>query len=109
MSILFYDHLVKKEKLIILIDQAEEPENQRNKAKQLIDDIIHQELVNYILERLENSRHRTFLNLVEERPYDPEIITYLQDHISPTVEAEIEAFAKDIVDKIASDLATPQP
>ena len=104
MSILFYDHLIKKEEILILIDQTNEPENQKNKALQLIDDIIHHELLSFILERLEESKHHTFLSLIEERPYDPEILSYLQDHISPTIEAEIEQFAHKIIQDIKQDL-----
>jgi len=104
MSILFYDHLIRKEEIIILIDQSEEEENQRNRAKQLVDDIIHHEIINYILGCLEEHKHRTFLSLVEERPYDPEIISFLKDHISPTIEKEIETFAQKIISQIKSDI-----
>jgi len=103
MSILFYDHLVKKEPIIILIDRSEEPDNRKFKAKQLIDDIIHHELLHFILERLEDHKHHTFLSLIEERPYDPEIIAYLQDHISPQIESEIERFADELIEKIKTD------
>lgn len=104
MSILFYDHLIKKEPIILLLEQSEDPENRKAKARQLIDDIIHHELLNFILDRLEEPKHHTFLSLIEQRPYDPEIIAYLQDHISPQIEAEIERFADELIAKIRTDL-----
>ena len=103
MSILFYDHLINKEEVIILIESTDEPENHKSRAKQLVDDIIHQEIINFILDKLEEPKHKTFLYLIEERPYDPEIILYLQDHVSPTIEIELSQFASSLIDQIKKD------
>ena len=103
MSIIFYDHLIKKEEILILIDRTNEPENHKNRAKQLVDDVIHHEIVGFILERLDKSKHTTFLTLIDERPFDPEIILYLRDHVSPTIETELEQFAHDLIGQIKKD------
>jgi len=108
MSILFYDHLVKKEEIILLIEQTDNPDNHKSRARQLVDDIIHQEIINFILERLEEKKHHTLLTLIEERPYDPEIILYLQDHISPTIESELSQFASSLVDQIKRDFLSEE-
>ena len=52
MSILFYDHLVDKTEALLFIDRLPEPENHKGKLKQLVDDIIHQGLIEYILQKL---------------------------------------------------------
>ena len=103
MSILFYDHLINKDEVIILIESSDNPENHKSKAKQLVDDIIHQEVIGFILEKLEEPKHHTFLCLIEERPYDPEIFLYLRQHTSPTIDNELEQFATSLIKEIKKD------
>ena len=104
MSILFYDHLVVRTEIVELLANIEEAENQKGKAQQLIDDIIFQGIINLILEKLEPHHHRTFLTIIHERPYDPEIISYLKVRISPDIEDEISKEADKLVKMIIRDL-----
>lgn len=104
MSIIFYDHLVYKSEVTKFIDELDEPDNQKSKAKQLVDDIIHQGIVEFILERLDQKKHNTFLEIVGERPYDPEIINYLKEHISPEIEADIQKHVDSLIQDIKKDL-----
>ncbi|KKT35283.1 MAG: hypothetical protein UW26_C0012G0006 [Candidatus Collierbacteria bacterium GW2011_GWF1_44_12] len=108
MSILFYDHLINKEEVIILIESTDEPENHKSRAKQLVDDIIHQEIINFILDKLEEPKHKTFLYLIEERPYDPEIIIFLQEHVSPTIDRELQEFASSLIEEIKRDFLSEE-
>ena len=104
MPIIFYDHLVFKTDIHQAIDESEEAENQKGRAKQLVDDIIHQGIVEFILDRLESKKHGTFLKIVEDRPYDTEIISYLKQHISPEIEAEISTHVEKLIKDIKKDL-----
>jgi len=108
MAIIFYDHLINKEEVIVLIDESPDPENTKHRAKQLVDDVIHQEIIGFILERLDTPKHRTFLTLVDERPFDPEIILYLRDHVGPTIETDLEQFANDLIRQIKRDFLLPK-
>lgn len=104
MAILFYDHLITKSEIEELVDQTEEGANQKGKALQLIDDIIFQGIVSMLLERLEEPHHHTFLTTIHERPYDPEILSYLKEHIGPDIEDEIRSEADKLVKMIIRDL-----
>jgi len=104
MAILFYDHLITKSEIESLINTGEEADNQKGKALQLIDDIIFQGIVSFLLEKLEPHHHRTFLTHVHERPYDPEIIAYLRDHVGPNIEEDLRAEADKLVKMILQDL-----
>ncbi len=108
MAILFFDHLVTKSVIHDHINRQEEAENQKGKALQLIDDIIFQAVVSMILDRLESRHHHTFLSTVQERPYDPEILKYLKDHIGENIEADIRAEADKVVKMILKDLKTQE-
>lgn len=104
MAILFFDHLVSKSEIHDHFECLEEAENQKGKALQLIDDIIFQGIISMILEKLEETHHHTFLSTVHDRPYDPEILSYLKDHIGDNIEDEIRSEADKLVQMILKDL-----
>jgi len=105
MAPLFFDHLVIKTEVIELINKKPEPENQKGKALQLIDDIIYQGIIEHILVKLHPQHHDTFLTQVHERPYDPELIDYLKKNVGPDIEEDIRAAANKMVKKILKDLS----
>jgi len=105
MAPLFFDHLVIKTEIIELINKKQEPENQKGKALQLIDDILYQGIICHILEKLNPQHHDTFLCQVHERPYDPEVIAYLKKHVGPDIEEDIRKAANKMVKQILKDLS----
>jgi len=105
MSIIFYDHLVDKSEVLLIIDRLKEPENHKGKLRQLVDDIIHQGLIEYILQKLHPHHHHTFLSRLDAAPYDPELLSYLKDHISPEFEGQLQKEAQKLVAIIKKDLA----
>lgn len=105
MAPLFFDHLVIKTQIIELVGKKPEAENQKGKALQLIDDILYQGIVAHILEKLNPQHHETFLSQVHERPYDPELISYLKKHVGPDIEEDIRKAANKIVKQILKDLS----
>lgn len=107
MSILFYDHLVDKHEIIIYIENLPEPNNHKGRLRQLVDDILHQGLVDFILEKLHPHHHHTFLSRIEEAPYDPEIIVFLKEHASDDIEDQIVKEANKLVSLIKKDLGIP--
>jgi len=104
MAPLFFDHLVIKTQVIELINQKPEPENQKGKALQLVDDIIYQGIIDHLLSKLKPHHHETFLSQFHERPYDPELLSFLKKNIGPDIESEIRSAADKIVAKVLKDL-----
>lgn len=107
MAILFYDHLITRSEIDEYLETLEEEENQKGKALQLIDDIIFQGIINMLLESLHEHHHHTFLTVVHERPYDPEIISYLREHAGEDIEDQIKKEADRLVKMIITDLKNP--
>jgi len=105
MSIIFYDHLVVKTEITDFIDSLEDNDSQKGKAKQLVDDIIHQAVVEFVLDKLPKTKQTIFLEQLHERPYDPEIISYLKDHVHPEIEADIAKHLESIIEDIKRDLS----
>lgn len=104
MPILFYDHLIPKTEVQNLINQLEEAENLKNKLHQLVDDVIYQGIIHMLLQKLDEKKHQTFLEMVHERPYDTEIIVYLREHIHSNIEEEISHEGQKLLGVILKDM-----
>ncbi len=104
MSIIFYDHLVNKQEIIVFIDNSPAPDNQKNKLKQLVDDVVHQGIVKFILNKLHPKHHKTFLSQLHNVPYDPELIDYLKEKISQDIEEQIQIVADKLCQQIKQDI-----
>jgi hypothetical protein len=104
MSIIFYDHLVNKQDVLILIDQSEGEDNHKSKVNQLIDDILHQGIVEFTLGKLKPKHHRAFLSRLHQAPYDPEILDYLKEKIAQDIEDQIQKHADKLIKKVRKDL-----
>lgn len=105
MAPLFFDHLIIKTQIIELVNSKPEPENQKGKALQLVDDILYQGIIEHILFKLHPQHHETFLTQVHDRPYDPELIAYLKKHVGPDIEDDIRKAANKMVKQILKDLS----
>ena len=103
--ILFYDHLVDKTEINIYLDKLDAPDNHKGRLRQLVDDIIHQGLVEYILQKLHPHQHTRFLEHLHSTPYDPELLTYLRDHLGSDVEKELKEEAARLVMVVKKDLS----
>jgi len=104
MAILFYDHLFNKQEVLDLINSLDEAENQRAKLHQLVDDIILQGIIIMLLNKLKESKHQIFLEMVHERPYDTEIILFLREHTHPEIEEDIKAEGQKLLGTILKDM-----
>ncbi|MBI3954725.1 hypothetical protein HY333_01640 [Candidatus Collierbacteria bacterium] len=107
MSILFYDHLVDKREVLIYIDNLSVPDHHKGKLKQLVDDILHQGLVEFILQKLHPHQHDNFLSHLHQAPYDPEILKFLRDHTKTDIEEELTREAAKLIKIIRKDLTAP--
>lgn len=107
MSIIFYDHLVNKQQILVVIDQVEGEETYKNKLKQLIDDILHQGIVAFVLSKLKPKYHQTFLSNLHLAPYNPEILDFLKEKIAQDIEEQIQLQADKLIKQIRKDLGLP--
>jgi hypothetical protein len=104
MPIIFYDHLISKSEVVNLIASLEEAENQKNKLLQLVDDIVYQGIILMILNKLSESKHSIFLEMVNERPYDIEILLFLREHAHPEIETHISEEGQKLLGMIIKDM-----
>jgi hypothetical protein len=104
MSILFYDHLIDKNEVFMLIEKTQAPDDQKNRLKRMADDIIHHGILEMVLQKLHPHEHDHFLRLVTNAPYDPLVLEFLRKHAGEDIEVEIEKRGRNIVGEILEDL-----
>lgn len=102
---LFYDHLTPKHEISTLIEKLEGPENHKSKLKQLVDDILHQGVIEFVLQKLHPHHHHHFMSTLEEEPYSPTIIIFLNEKIHPKFEEELATQIKQLIEDIKKDFA----
>lgn len=103
MSLIFYDHLIDRQPLVILIDSLDLPAEKKSKFVSLADDILHTGIIEFILQKLHPHHHHAFLNQVQKAPYDPELLKFLQKHIDDQIETQIKAESQRILKLIHRD------
>lgn len=103
MAFLFYDHLVNKHEILIIIDQLDAEPEKKSKLKTLVDEILHNHVVGHILERLSPPHHGRFIEMLSETPYDLKIIEYLRSKIGEDIDDTIKDHGQGVVQKILED------
>jgi hypothetical protein len=104
MPILFYDHLINKNEIHYHIDTLHSNKEHQLKLKEIIDEVIHQEIISFIISKLKRFHHQLFLDKFHTAPYDPDILIFLKENIHPEVEEEITSHFQTITIRIKKDL-----
>ena len=60
-----------------------------------------------LLDKLDHKKHHLFLYMVEERPYDPEILSFLRDHLGDGIDREIAEHAQKVLEEVKKDFLSP--
>ena len=106
MSKLFYDHLIILGDVEAHIKGIVETEEERHELWQIVDEIIHHRMLEFLLDQLDHKHHDEFLNRFHECPHDHEHINYLNEKIEGDVEDlirnEISKLTLEIIKKTGS-------
>lgn len=105
MPILFYDHLINKDEIHYHIETLHSNKEHQIKLKELVNEVIHQEIINYIIGKLKSFHHQLFLDKLHATPYDPDILIFLKENIHPEIEEQITDHFQTITIKIKKDLS----
>jgi hypothetical protein len=104
MAILFYDHLINKDQVWMYIEKLDGPDSNKGRLRKLADEIIHQGVLELILQKLHPHQHERFLKLVTNAPYDPLVLEFLRTHADEKIELEIENHGQTLIKEILHDL-----
>jgi biopolymer transport protein ExbB/TolQ len=101
---LFYDHLVDKTKLVKLIEEKEKDFEKRISLHRMLDELIHDTVLNVIFSHLDKKHHEEFLVLMHKNPRSTELLIYLKTKAHPKIEDKIREEAKKLEKNISSEL-----
>lgn len=101
MSMLFFDHLVKINKLDKKIKKIVGSNEELQEIWLYVEEIIHHKVLGCCLEHLPNDHHKQFLNMLHDHPYDKEIIKYLKiktgKDIEKIIKLEVSKLTKELL------------
>lgn len=103
--LLFYDHLIDKREILMIIESLPAPDDKKSKFKTMVDDILHTGILEFILQKLHPHKHQTFLSHLEKAPYDPEILSYLKEHVSFDIENQLKTESNRILKLLSKDFS----
>lgn len=86
MSKIFFDQFVELEEIKVYIDNVSESCDEKTDLWDLVDEYINNKIIFIILSRLEESYHDEFLGMFLKRPYDLDIINYLNSKLPVSFE-----------------------
>lgn len=89
MSKLFYDHLIVIEEVVAVLDEHGVKTADRKKILTLMDEVLHQEILDAIFTYLPREKHEEFLALFLATPGNPKHMEYLKEHSSVNIELAI--------------------
>ena len=87
MSRLFYDSFIEIKRVKIHIDRLSEDHLEKTDMWDLVDEYINRRVLNLILSELSDEYHYQFLNMFLDKPYDENIILFLNERLSRSLES----------------------
>lgn len=104
MSKIFYDHLVVVEEITAKLDKFDLDAVSRQELILLIDETLHQEIINLILTHLPPEHHEDFLNKFYHNPNDEGLLDFLKTHSGKDIEKLIKEEAKKVKKEILLEI-----
>jgi len=100
MAKLFYDHLIIIEEVTAVLDGYKLSNKERQEILTLIDQTLHQEILDVILTCLPKERHQEFLIRFNQQPHNSELLSFIKEHSPVNVELAILGRANKVKRKL---------
>lgn len=100
---LFYDHLIDKRKLVKEIETKSKNEYEKTDHLRILDEIIHNSVLDVILTNLDEKHHEEFLVMLHKSPHDLGLLVYLKSRAHPKIEEKIKTRFKNLRTKILKE------
>lgn len=104
MSKVVYDHLVIREEITAEIDLHAIPPEEREELIELVDQILHHNVLNLILSHLPEEHHEEFTKRLVENPADETLLDFLKERVKVDIHDEIKKHAAKIKKEILNDI-----
>jgi len=105
MSKLFFDHLLDLDKVEAEIRKAFPSKEEREESESLVGNIIHDKVLEKVLDKLPPDSHIEFLELYHKCPHDEMVIfEFLRSKSGKDIEKELQQELKNISSDILREL-----
>lgn len=104
MSKLFFDHLIEFEEIEIELKKLDVTHEERIELERLIDSMVHHRVVDRILTHLPAEHHEEFLDKYYKKPYDPVLLSWINQRIEESVEKHVKDEVAKLKKEILKDL-----
>lgn len=112
MSKVFYDHIVVLERVEVVVHKAARSEEEKHELWQIVDSIVHQKVMQIILDLLPNEHHQEFLERFHQAPHEEGLLDYLSEKskkdIKKAIHEEIKKLEDEILQEILSESSDEQ-
>ncbi len=99
----FYSHLIKIQTINSKMDELDLAEDQKKHLAELIDSIIHQEILDLILSKLPEDEKVIFLTMVRNDLQNEETMEFLNERIDK-IDQQIEGVADKLIKELHEDM-----
>jgi len=86
MSRLFFDHLIVFEKVDMVIRNTAKNPEEKEELWGIIDKLVHSHVLIQILDKLPDENHNDFLEKYHARPFDEDLINFLNEKVEENIE-----------------------
>ena len=108
MSKVFYDHIIILEEVEVEINNSVESEEERHELWQIVDEIVHNRVLEFLLDKLDCEHHDHFLEQFHEKPHEESLLDYLNERIEGEIEEligqELESLSSEILRGLKTSL-----
>ncbi len=87
---IFYDHLINLEELIVELDGHEIAVEEREELIGLMDQTMHHQILEAILDHLPKEHHEDFLSRFHQAPHSPDLLVFIKERVTVDIESVIK-------------------
>lgn len=92
---IFYDHIIRIHEVHNEVEALVLDREEKQAIIDHIEQVVHQYVLQRILDKLMSTAHISFLERFHQMPYDKQLMVYLKQHV-PDIEYHIETAADEI-------------
>lgn len=100
MSMLFFDHLVVIKGLDKKIKKQSQSNDELQELWLYVEELIHHRVIGCCLDNLPEEHHNDFLTMFHKKPYDKDLLVYLNNKTGKNVEKLIKAEIKKLTKEL---------
>ncbi len=104
MSKIFYDDLIVLDEIEAFIKGTAQSLDEKTELWKIVDEIIHQRVMEVIMDNLPRTHHEEFLEKFTQKPFDQAIFVFINEKTNKKMEELIKKEAKKIESEILKEI-----